>query len=165
MIGLMHLRRNKTRITFSDLQEMGQTVIAGFISRVSNLFDKNQLTKAFPWSKEWGVVNLACADESAHLAGKNNMTKIEKRSRMESLVRHWQSSGKTQAEYAREHGLKVATLRYWVSKFRKAPVAETSFVEISGGFMQHIHIRYPNGVELTLPFGTPAGLLRNLIGF
>ena len=93
------------------------------------------------------------------------MTKIEKRSRMESMIQDWQASGNTQVEYARENGMKVATLRYWVSKFRKGSGGETSFVEIGGGFMQNIHIRYPNGVELTLPFITPAGLLRNLIGF
>ena len=52
------IRRNKTRITFFDLSEMGQKVISGFISSDYNLF-RIQLTKVFPWSKEWGVVNTA----------------------------------------------------------------------------------------------------------
>ena len=57
MIGLRLFCRNKTRITFFDLSKMGQKVISGFISSNHNLFNKNQLTNVFPWSKEWGVVN------------------------------------------------------------------------------------------------------------
>jgi hypothetical protein len=59
MRRLEPFRRNKTRITFFDLHEKGQKVISGFISRVNNLFDKNQLANVFPWSKEWGVVKSA----------------------------------------------------------------------------------------------------------
>ena len=64
------IRRNKTRITFFDLSEMGQKVISGFISSDYNLF-RIQLTKVFPWSKEWGVVKanqqMIISDKRGHL--------------------------------------------------------------------------------------------------
>jgi hypothetical protein len=90
------------------------------------------------------------------------MTLQEKKSKMASIVSDWQASGLTQVEYVRIHDFKLSKLRYWISKHRQSP-DEAAFIEISAPVARGIHIRYPHGVELTLPVQTPAGLLKVLI--
>jgi len=91
------------------------------------------------------------------------MTLQEKQSKKAAIVQDWQSSGLSQVEYARIHDYKLTTLRYWISRHREASKSQSGFIQLSGGGSHGIHIRYPHGVELVLPFQTPAGLIKSLI--
>ena len=91
------------------------------------------------------------------------MTIQERKSKMASNVQDWQTSGQSQVEYALTHNIKVATLRYQITRFRQMTDDQPSFIQIGGIGSQEIHIRYPHGVELILPAQVPAGLLRSLI--
>jgi hypothetical protein len=91
------------------------------------------------------------------------MTLQEKKSKMATTVQNWQESGLSQVEYARNHDIKLSTLRYWIFKHRQAIEDQPAFIQISGIGSQNIHIRYPHGVELVLPVQASTGLLRSLI--
>ena len=91
------------------------------------------------------------------------MTLQEKKSKMAITVKNWQESGLSQVEYSRNHDIKLATLRYWIFKYRQSIEDQPAFIQISGINSQSIHIRYPHGVELVLPAQVSAGLLRSLI--
>lgn len=91
------------------------------------------------------------------------MTLQEKKNKMVAIVQDWQESGLTQVEFARNHNIKLATLRYWITRHRQTPDDQPAFIQIGGIGSQGIHIRYPHGVELILPAQTTAGLLRSLI--
>jgi hypothetical protein len=93
------------------------------------------------------------------------MTLQEKKIKMAAIILDWQTSGLSQVEYAGIHGFKLNTFRYWVSKQRQSGEKQAAFIQIGGAVTRIIHIRYPHGVELILPFQTPAGLLRSLINF
>ena len=93
------------------------------------------------------------------------MTLQERKSKMATIVQDWQTSGQSQVEYARVHNIKVATLRYRISRHRRIADEQPAFIQISGIASQEIHIRYPHGVELILPSQVSAGLLRSLIHF
>jgi hypothetical protein len=93
------------------------------------------------------------------------MTLHEKKTRMDALVADWRESGMSQLEYARTHGIKVSTIRYWIAKSRKSVNPSSDFIQIGVPGGQNIHIRYPHGVEVFLPVQTPAGMLRVLISF
>ncbi len=43
-------------------------------------------------------------------------------------VRAWQASGLTQKAYAQAHGLRAASLSYWVGRGRAASVKQAKFV-------------------------------------
>lgn len=91
------------------------------------------------------------------------MTIRERNSKMTTIVKTWADSGLTQVEFAKTHNIKLATLRYWIAKNRRVSEHGPSFIQISGPVTSGIHIRYPHGVELMLPFQTPLGVIRSLI--
>jgi hypothetical protein len=91
------------------------------------------------------------------------MTLQEKKSKMTAIIEAWQQSGLTPIEFARDHAIKLSTFRYWIAKLRENKEDQPAFIHIGGSFTQGIHIRYPHGVELVLPFQTPGGLIRSLI--
>jgi len=91
------------------------------------------------------------------------MTNQERNSKMAAIVKNWVESGLTQVEFARNHNVKLATLRYWIAKNRKASEHQPSFIQINGPVTSGIHIRYAHGVEVVLPYQTPLGLIRSLI--
>jgi len=84
---------------------------------------------------------------------------------MAAIVQDWQESGLSQVEFARHHDIKPATLRYWILKQRQVTDDRPAFIPLNSIVSQGIHIRYPHGVELILPFQVPAGLIRLLIQF
>jgi chaperone required for assembly of F1-ATPase len=92
------------------------------------------------------------------------MTFQEKRSMMLTVVEQWQQSGMTQAEFAQEHNLTLVKLRYWIHKHRQIENG-SAFIQLNGFSHAGISIRYPNGVELSLPTQTPAVVLKSLINF
>jgi len=91
------------------------------------------------------------------------MSLREKRAQMSALVLDWQASGMSQREYAGIHNIQHRTLGYWISKQRGREESRSSFIQIVDGVASGIHIRYPHGVEITLPGSTPVGYLRALI--
>ena len=83
---------------------------------------------------------------------------------MLTLVEQWQQSGMSQSAFARTQNITLFKLRYWVGK-RQQIEQESGFIQINGFSHQGINIRYPNGVELSLPIQTPAVILKSLINF
>jgi hypothetical protein len=92
------------------------------------------------------------------------MTLQEKSAMMFTLVEQWQHSGMSQVEFARTKDLTLFKLRYWIHKHSKVEQG-SSFIQLNGFSHQGINIRYPNGVELSLPAQTPAVVLKSLINF
>jgi hypothetical protein len=85
---------------------------------------------------------------------KNSRTK----SQMYSIVLGFSSSGKTVKEYAKFHGMKYGTYKYWVRKYRaeKNPTEKKSVssnfipVQITAKKVEEhrLDIIYPNGVHI-----------------
>ncbi|OQB77705.1 MAG: hypothetical protein BWX87_02750 [Bacteroidetes bacterium ADurb.Bin123] len=80
------------------------------------------------------------------------------------IVAKWQSSGLTQIEFAQSNNLSVHTLRYWLYKKRNPSGESPAFIELRN-ILNHnsVFLRYPNGVEMHLPAGTPVAALKALI--
>jgi hypothetical protein len=91
------------------------------------------------------------------------MTKIEKASQMKELVRKWKESDLSQRAFAHENGLKLAKLRYWIRQQHNLEPEGPGFIQIGGSSVQAIGLRFPNGVELSLPLHTPVNLIRSLV--
>ena len=94
------------------------------------------------------------------------MTRKEKSVMKLDIARAWQESGLSQIDFARTNNIKLVTLRYWINKLRQAPIEEPAFIQLSGFSSScGISIRYPNGVELSLPAQTPTGMIKSLINY
>lgn len=84
------------------------------------------------------------------------------------LVTDFKASGKTQRYYAKEKGIKVATLQYWIGRIRKQekPPVQNRFVEISipeTGNVGAVQIT-ADGVSVSLSNLPPARWLAEFIG-
>jgi len=91
------------------------------------------------------------------------MSRTEKQEKMQLLVNQWQQSGLSPAEFARVNNIQLFKLRYWINKQQSNPGTESPFIQLDGFIPKGISLRYPNGVELTLPAQTPVNVLRSLI--
>ena len=92
------------------------------------------------------------------------MSPQEKSTMMQTLANGWRESGMTQFCYASENNISVHTLKYWLYKGRPKSKSSGSFVQLKSlTTAQEYIIRYPNGIELKLPYGTPAEYIRALI--
>jgi DNA-binding transcriptional regulator YiaG len=93
------------------------------------------------------------------------MNRHKKRVQMLDIVARWQSSGLSQAAFATEQGIKLSTLRYWISKTQQQ--VSSDFEPLSFSAVQSqgavIQLRYPNGVELNIQSLAPVEYLRSLI--
>ncbi|MHC1774641.1 MAG: hypothetical protein AB9834_04430 [Lentimicrobium sp.] len=87
------------------------------------------------------------------------MTKKEKANQMTELAIKWKESGLSQRAFALEHGLKLAKFRYRIRKQHNLEHEGTGFIQIGG----RIGLRFPNGVELSLPLHTPVNIIRSLV--
>lgn len=95
------------------------------------------------------------------------------RAQVKELLNAYYASGLTQTGFAREHGLKVSALRYWLHRDRreKTDAQEDSssghFREVRVAHEQYsgdwILLRFPGEVEVCLPSGTSSGFLANLL--
>jgi len=68
---------------------------------------------------------------------------------MLSMVDDWKASGLTQKAFSALHGIKVATLRYWIARSKESEVP--GFIPIassSSNGSERIEIIYPTGVRL-----------------
>jgi hypothetical protein len=91
------------------------------------------------------------------------MTLQEKKTAMYSMVEQWQQSGLHQTVFSVQEGISIQKLRYWISKYRHEMSPESAFVQINGQMHEGISIRYPNGVELSLPAQVSVSVIRSLI--
>lgn len=82
---------------------------------------------------------------------------------MLDLVSRWKQSGQTQGQFAAEHDLKLSKLRYWIYKARNNGIMDTPFIELGTQAEVGIQVRFPNGVELSLPTGMPVSEIKKLI--
>jgi hypothetical protein len=85
-----------------------------------------------------------------------------KREKMLSMVEDWKASGLTQKSFSALHGIKVATLGYWVAKSKETDVH--SFIPISDNSSrssEQVEIIYPTGVRLRV--GNDLALIAQLI--
>jgi len=81
-----------------------------------------------------------------------------------SLPDLWRNSGMTQEEFARVNNLSVHKLRYWLYKRRGAMQGSDGFIELGvPAFGEGYLVRYPNGVELSVPAQTPVMVLKALV--
>ena len=74
------------------------------------------------------------------------MSTQEKREKMLSMVEDWEASGLTQKAFSALHGIKVATLGYWVAR-SKEPEGH-NFISITDSLRkgsQQVEIRLPLG--------------------
>lgn len=70
---------------------------------------------------------------------------------MMALADQWRSSGLSKRLFCIEHGLKVATLSYWLSKSRDTNKAAGVFVPVlPTALRREIALTYPNGVSLNI---------------
>lgn len=90
---------------------------------------------------------------------------------MELLIRKWEQSGQSRADFCREEGLPSWIFQYWLSRSREKrdEESEKGFTEIrvkgdslSSGM---IRIRHTSGIEVELSSGTSATYLRELLGW
>jgi len=93
------------------------------------------------------------------------MEKSDRQEQMLGLVKHWEASGQSQKDFAREHNLNLHTFKYWVYKFRRKHDEPAGFIRLDHFATKEICLRYPNGVELLVPAQTPASTLRELVKF
>lgn len=93
------------------------------------------------------------------------MEKSDRQEQMLGLVKHWEASGQSQKDFAREHNLNLHTFKYWIYKFRHLENTPEGFMRLDGIPASEICLRYPNGVELLVPAQTPASTLRVLVKF
>ena len=86
-------------------------------------------------------------------------------SQVEAIVASWYNSGMTQVEYAKSNNLSIHSLRYWLYKRKKSTQNNSAgFVQLKDIFReQEIVLRYPNGVELSIPAQTSLTALKVLI--
>lgn len=93
------------------------------------------------------------------------MTQKEKKTMMFGMVEQWQESGLSQAAYAQSQNVSLIKFRYWIRKYHQSQ-EQGAFVQLNGFCSSYgISIRYPNGVELTLPAQTPAAVVKSLINY
>jgi hypothetical protein len=95
-----------------------------------------------------------------------HFTKEEKET-MYDLVRRWKESGMTQISFALQNNLSVHVLRYWKNKYYNLTNKKPSFIELPINIPQptpdEITLRYPNGIELTLPVDFPIESIKTLM--
>ena len=91
------------------------------------------------------------------------MSRKEKNEYMFQLVDQWQKSGLSQAEFAKTKGINVVMFRYWIQKNQTNALSASPFIQLSGYMAESVNLRYPNGVEITLPSQTPVQVIKSLI--
>lgn len=90
---------------------------------------------------------------------------------MELLVKKWEQSGRSRAEFCREEGIPSWIFQYWLGRYRdqRSTDSDKGFTEIrvngdkSGS--GSIKIKHPCGIEVELSQGTSALYLRELLGW
>jgi hypothetical protein len=107
--------------------------------------------------------------------------KSARRHRTTASERHqwvtaWESSEQTQEEFARSHGLKVASLRNWIRWQRQSSAAVPEKIqlqelnldrivgsELLSSTTWELEIRLPSGIAVAVARHTPAERLRQIV--
>jgi transposase-like protein len=88
------------------------------------------------------------------------MTKAEK---MFELVDQYYSSGETRKAFCQQHGLKVSTFAYWISR-RRARAPQGGFTALTiappPAGTEPVELIYPNGIRVRIPDGNPEAVTR-----
>lgn len=79
------------------------------------------------------------------------MTKKEKAGLMPDLMVKLHESGQSQRAFALGQGIKLLKLRYWIRIQEISSEELYDFKQIGGHSGQIFGLRFPNGVEFTLP--------------
>jgi hypothetical protein len=91
------------------------------------------------------------------------MSRTETREYMLQLVQQYHESGLSQAKFAKSKGIHLLKFRYWLNKNKTGQIKESPFIELNTQITQNISLRYPNGVELSIPPLTPVQVIKSLI--
>jgi len=91
------------------------------------------------------------------------MSSKEKQRRMFELVEQWKQSGETLKDFATFQGIALSGLQYWHKKYRDHRAPASVFIQMRSSGHTQLRLRYPNGVELMMPAGSPAALIAELI--
>lgn len=91
------------------------------------------------------------------------MSRTENKEYMLQLVQQWKNSGISQAAFAKSKGIHILKFRYWLQKSEGCQAKGAPFIELTNPAIQNINIRYPSGVEISLPSVTSIGLIKSLI--
>lgn len=92
-------------------------------------------------------------------------------SEMELLVRKWEQSGQSRADFCREEGLPAWVFQYWLSRYREKRSSELavgfSEIVVKGEDLGNglITIRHPDGLEVQIRNNVSAFWLRQLLGW
>ena len=94
--------------------------------------------------------------------------------KIKASVESWLGSGLTKKAWSEREGIPESRFRYWVKKYhlnRKRLRSDSDLnevfmpVQVSGSPVERVlSIRYPNGVELSVPSDTGTVRLRELLG-
>ena len=79
------------------------------------------------------------------------MTKKEKASLMPDMIARLHKSGQSQKAFALGQGIKLSKLRYRIRIQEVSSDELFDFIQIGGHTGQLFGLRFPKGVELTLP--------------
>jgi predicted transcriptional regulator len=88
------------------------------------------------------------------------MNKTDRQARIQQMkeyVENWQKSNLTQKQFAKQNNINYSTFICWIKKFRdKNKPALKSFISLRVNEPRqnvgvNIEIRYPNGVQLSVP--------------
>lgn len=91
------------------------------------------------------------------------MEKNKLRKEMFKAIEAWQSSGLSQKDFLAQIGVKQSKFQYWLKQYREQQL--DTFIEIPTGYSQAIIIRYPDGMEVSLPLHTPLRFIKELVNF
>jgi hypothetical protein len=91
------------------------------------------------------------------------MRNSQQKEKMLEHVTLWQSSGLSQAAYAKRENINLHTFRYWIKKDQQESQPFDGFLHLGQDPLADISLRYPNGVELYLPAQTSAKTILQLI--
>jgi transposase-like protein len=88
----------------------------------------------------------------------------EKQQVMFAMVEEYETGDESLKGLAARHGIPTHQLVYWRRKYlRHAQDTNSGFVRIAAPLLAGTTLRYPNGVELSLPATASTALLRELI--
>lgn len=92
------------------------------------------------------------------------MRSEELRKKMFTLVQEWELSEQTRETFCAAQGINLAKFGYWRSLYLKSQESsEGEFRAICPIVEKAVDIRYPNGVTLSVPRGTPVEEIKSLI--
>jgi len=91
------------------------------------------------------------------------MSSKEKQQQMFELIEAWKISGETIKDFVARQDIGLSKFQYWHKKYREQNATEGGFIRMHPIGGMELRLRYPNGVELLIPSGTPPSHIAELI--